>query len=87
MATLMDQARLIRTREEFIDLVYALNRDLESNGHIERLWENNTLDAYLGGIARWTTDMGGVYKRRHESMPEPSWSFFAIILLSARGYE
>lgn len=82
-----ERARSVRTRDEFIEFVYALNRHLEEYGKDNRAWENNTLGTYLGGIARWTKDMDGVYKKRKEPIPEPSWNLFAVILLSAMTYE
>ena len=66
MASLADQAEEIRTKEDFVQFVAALSEVYEKHRE-EWEWENDTLETYLGALARWTDDMDGYYKNLGEA--------------------
>lgn len=85
--TLLELLDAVQTRDDFIKFVGALSEDFEANGNNAHLWENRTVDTYLGAICSWVYDMDQVFKNRGETTPEPSWHLFAIILWAAVRYE
>ncbi|HEY6900043.1 MAG TPA: hypothetical protein VI233_05345 [Puia sp.] len=75
----------LKTKDEFIDLVRLLAKDLMDN---EKEWENNNLHSYLESIADWTEDMEGYYQNTGQSLPSDiPWKIFADILIAAKMYE
>jgi hypothetical protein len=85
--SLLELHDAVQTREDFIKFVGALAEDFEVNGSNPRIWENRTVDTYLGGVCSWVYDMDQVFKNRGEATPEPSWHLFATILFAAVRHE
>ena len=85
MSTLHEQAAAIKTREDLVEFVVALQVDLLS--HPER-WENASLDRFLGALASWIEDMDGYYLNQGKPSPEtPGWRTIGEMLAAARIYE
>ena len=74
----------INTREQMVDFLYALSKDLSEHGDE---WENPTLERYLEAMASWISSMHGFYKNTGRKMPEVNWRVFADILYAATIYE
>lgn len=75
----------VKTREDFVRFLQALNVDLRANGSE---WENPTLPDFLDGLYAWTESLDGFFANRNEPIPtDPSWSLVAQMLVAARGYE
>jgi hypothetical protein len=85
MSTLHEQAAAIKTREDLVEFVQALQADLHT--HPER-WENETLDRFLGALASWIEDMDGYYLNQGKPRPDtPGWRTIGEMLAAARIYE
>ena len=85
MLKLTEQAKLIKTRDEFIRFVKDLATYLEThpNGHLDQ-----NVIPYLHSIAAWTDDMDGYYENHGEKPPvDPSWRTLGEILIAALLYE
>ncbi len=75
----------IGSRDDFISFVYDLLAYFESE---REEWENQTIDAYIDALARWTRDMDGYYKNMGQSPPDQlSWRVLADMLFAATMYE
>ncbi len=75
----------IKTRDEFVNFVECLARDLATN---PAQWENARLGDFLEAVAAWTNDMDGYYANNQLPIPSvPTWATFAQILLAAKHYE
>jgi hypothetical protein len=82
---LFEQSTLIQSSEDLAAFVLALRADLQKN-HTK--WENATLDAFLGSLAAWISDMPGYYANMGRPAPsQPDWRVIADMLMGARVYE
>jgi len=84
----MDEVNLdraeVKSREDFIRLVYLLSDDYKANAD---RWENASLDAFLDALAAWASDMDGYYAFwKKESPKEVNWSVIWDMLVGARDY-
>jgi hypothetical protein len=87
MASLADQVEEIVTKQDFIQFVDSLYEVYEKHRE-EWEWDNDTLDSYLGAIARWVHGMDGFYKNSGEAPPQqPTWKLIGYILLFATYYD
>jgi hypothetical protein len=85
MEAINKKIAVLETREDFVDLVGELVKDLEGN---PQDWENKSLKNYLEAIASWTEDMDGYYDYMKIPMPaNVDWKVFANILIAAKMYE
>ncbi len=67
-----------RTRQDVLDTIDSLRRDLENNPDE---WENPSLESYLEAMGAWLRDWGD----KHD--PVPSWDLMCDLLQAARIYE
>lgn len=75
----------IRSREELVVFVRALHQDYLRHGNE---WENQTLDAFLEGLAAWMNDSEGWYRNFGKELPAAGdWTFLARALQAATTYE
>jgi hypothetical protein len=82
---LHDLADRVQSRQDLVEFIEALRRDLEKNGDA---WENATLDRYLEALAAWTAEMDGYFRNQGRGAPtEPTWQLAAAMLGAARIYE
>jgi len=82
---LMEQAKKIQTRDDFVVFLHNLLRDLRE---CPERWENASLEAYLEAMAAWVQDMDGYYRNRGEKVPKHlTWQHLGEILLAAGIYE
>jgi hypothetical protein len=83
--TLDEQNNSIRSREDFVAFVKALNKDLHDN---PSTWGNPSLGSFLEALAAWVEDMDGYYLNQKKPVPEqPEWKVVADMLLAAKIYE
>lgn len=83
--TLSERARAVRTREDLVAFIEALDADYAGNGST---WTNTDLASFLGGMSGWSQDMKGFYENRGEDLASLSpWRVLADILVAARIYE
>ena len=83
--TLPGQAAEVRSREQFVEFVRALRRDLVE--HPES-WENADLPRFLDAMAAWLTDMDGYFSNVGQQVPQqPDWHLLGTMLMAARTYE
>ena len=51
-------------------------------------WENNDLERFLDALASWVEDSPGYWANMGQAEPEhPDWSWVALALRAASGYE
>lgn len=82
---LMEQAKKIQTRDEFVIFMHHLLQNLHER---PEQWENASLEAYLEAVASWVQDMDGYYRNRGEKVPKHlTWHHLGEILLAAKIYE
>jgi hypothetical protein len=74
----------VRTRQDLVEFIRALNTNLLENGDN---WENPTLERYLDAMAAWIADMDGFYKNQGVKVPKANWQLMGQILLAATIYE
>jgi hypothetical protein len=85
MEELINKIPTIKRKEDFIEFVELLIKDLKSNPDE---WENKSLESYLEAIVSWTEDMEGYYLNNNLPIPENvNWLAFANILIAAKMYE
>jgi hypothetical protein len=76
-------AEAVSGRADFAAFVWNLLRNFRSH---PEAWENNELESFLHGLARFVESVDGYY--RFWSVPvdaeEPTWRNFAEILVGAR---
>ncbi|SDZ23446.1 hypothetical protein [Thermoactinomyces sp. DSM 45892] len=83
--SLVDEAKNVKTREDFYQFSIHLAEDFKNN---QRDWENLSINDYLLALGAWVKDMDGYYKNQGIPLPEEmDWSFFATVLLAAKVYE
>jgi len=83
--TLAEQNESIKSREDFVAFVHALEGDLRDN---PQSWENNTLERFLDALASWVEDMDGYYINQGKPVPQqPDWKTIGDILMAAKMYE
>lgn len=75
----------IETREELVEFIRLLQKDLINN---PEGWENDELASYLEAMAGWVDDMDGYYQNRGSEIPQTlSWKHVGYILLASKTYE
>ncbi len=75
----------MRTREDFVAFVRALETDLRER---RETWTNADLPSFLDGMAAWCEDSDGYYERVGQRPTElPPWRALAEALAAARVYE
>jgi len=85
MEELINKTKNLNTKEDFINFLELLVRDLRSNPDG---WENKNLASYLEAAASWTEDMDGYYQNNNLPIPQNvDWEVFANILIAAKMYE
>ena len=85
MDEIVEKIKVLKTRDDFVEMVGLLIKDLENN---PESWENLTLKDYLEAMANWTEDMGGYYINMNFPVPvNVDWKVFANILVAAKMYE
>jgi hypothetical protein len=85
MDEIVEKIKVLKTRDDFVEMVGLLIKDLENN---PESWENLTLKDYLEAMANWTEDMGGYYINMNLPIPvNVDWKVFANILVAAKMYE
>jgi hypothetical protein len=83
--TIIERARSVRTREDFLAFLEAFFADYEVNGLD---WENNDLGSFLEAMSGWGRDMDGFYANMGEDPAQISpWQMVADLLIAARVYE
>ena len=83
--TLAEQCNSIRSREDLVEFVKALRKDLRDN---PGSWENSNLDRYLEALGAWVGDMDGYYLNRDQQVPQhPDWKIVGDTLMAAKLYE
>jgi hypothetical protein len=83
--TLEERCKSIRSRDDFVAFIDALERDLREN---PSGWENVELSRYLRALAAWVRDMRGYYLNQGQPIPEqPDWQVAANMMLAAKMYE
>jgi hypothetical protein len=83
--TLAEQCNLIRSREDLVAFIRALNKDLRDNPDS---WENPTLDQFLEALGAWIADMDGYYINQGKAVPERvDWKIAGEMLMAASMYE
>jgi len=82
---LAESSNLIRSREDFVEFIKALTKDLREN---PASWENATLDRFLEALGAWVEDMDGYYLNKGKPVPQqPDWKVAADMLMAAKTYE
>jgi len=82
---LSEKIDTIKSREQFVEFVELLLRDLKKN---PQEWENQSLDSFLEALSRWTEDMDGYYQNMQKPYPPNiNWRVFAQMLMAAKIYE
>lgn len=85
MDEINNKMEALKTRDDFVEMVGLLIRDLENN---PESWENVTLKDYLEAVASSTEDMDGYYINMNLPIPvNVDWKVFANILVTAKMYE
>ncbi|NBN79331.1 hypothetical protein GWI72_13725 [Microvirga tunisiensis] len=82
---LNEKVNAVETRDDFIEFIGALRRDLKSSPDD---WQNTTLDGFLEALAAWVQDMDGYYQ--NNSLPVTlllNWKNVAEMMLAAKHYE
>ncbi len=79
--TIANVAKQIETEDEFVRFLHLLADD--QRHHVDD-WENDTLDRFLEAMSGYAQD---TLKERASDTQQPSWAFFAHLLLAARVYE
>lgn len=82
---LFDFAAKVGSRQDFINFVEYLNADYRER---RDEWENNNLEAFLGGLSGFANDMDGFYKNMGETVDVETvtWRIAAQMLLAASVY-
>jgi hypothetical protein len=83
---LFDYAKTVTSREDFVKFVEYLSHDYRERNDI---WENKTLEQFLGGLSGFADDMAGYYKNMGETVnvERITWRMAAEMLLAATVYE
>lgn len=80
-----EQLDQIRTREDLIDFIRALEVDFRVD---HEKWETHTLSDYLEHMAAWIQDSTKFSRFMGEEVPPtPTWKFFADMLIAPKYYE
>ena len=75
----------IQTREDFIQFLQELLRDLRT---APEQWENATLEDFLEAMAAWGEDADGYCANQDITVPQQaSWKTLGEMLLAAKIYE
>lgn len=85
MMDIKTRAKMVTSRDEFVQFAKALRGDLSL--HPEE-WQNRTLDDFLEALSAWVQDMDGYYI--NNQLPEPKsldWKILAEMMLAAKYYE
>jgi hypothetical protein len=83
--SIAEQVNSIRSREDFVAFVRALNKDLKDN---PQSWENDNLDRFLEALSAWVEDMDGYYLNQGKPVPQQlDWKSFGDMLMAAKMYE
>jgi hypothetical protein len=83
--SLVEQHKQIRTREDFLTFVKALNKDLRDHPDT---WENKSLDRFLEALGAWIEDMDGYYINQGKPVPRQlDWKVIGDMLMGAKMYE
>jgi len=82
--SLVGQASAIDSYEDLVLFLKAFERNLSE--HPDQ-WENDTLPRFLESFAAWAEDWGNCLASQGQPTPQPSWRFFAEMLLAAKAYE
>lgn len=82
---IVDRARAVRTRDDFVALLGAVVADLQT--HPED-WTNRDLQSFLEAMAAWGEDMAGFYSNRGEDLANIApWRVMADMIMAALIYE
>lgn len=82
---MFDKIENIKSREDLIDFIDALVKDMEV--HSEE-WENKSISDYLLSVQSWIEDMDGFYLNNNLAFPKNiDWSFIATIMYIGKIYE
>lgn len=74
----------IKTHDDFIKFIKDLADDFENN---PASWESQDVGSYLEALSAYAHDMKGYFTTNNLPLPEPSWKWFAEMLLIAKEYE
>lgn len=74
----------VRSREDFVRFARELSLAARSAAAGST---NLELPRFLETVSAWANDMPGYFANEGRSVPEPSWSLFAMILEGAVTYE
>jgi hypothetical protein len=82
----LDQAVLgVRDAKDLANFIGQMATDFHDD---QDSWENITIYDYLESMSAWLEDTNRFYKSHSDSsLEQPSWQFFANLLLSAKIYE
>ena len=82
----MDDPLAVQSRSDLAEFVKALAADLEAN---PAAWENASLPAFLGALARYLDDLPGWCRNSAPDIdPEAAqWRLMAVALCGASVYE
>lgn len=85
MKSLDEAVRAIETREDFVEFIGRLRRDLDDRPDG---WENVTLPHYLEALQGFSADFEGWLKwEGRDSDSLPPWGLLGLVLLAAAQYE
>ncbi len=77
--------RDVHDRDDLVQLIRQLSEDFQQHSDS---WENITVDGFLEALSAWLADADGLYRNLNkEFSTQPTWAFFAEMLLGARLYE
>jgi len=83
--TLAEHSDTIRSRDDFLEFLKALRKDLLDN---PGAWENTSLERFLEALAGWVHDMDRYYLDQSKPVPQqPDWKMVAEMLMAASIYE
>ncbi|MET0436814.1 MAG: hypothetical protein ABW043_04910 [Devosia sp.] len=75
----------VTTREQLASFVEELHADLLLNAGN---WDNRTLEGFLGAMAAWVRDSGGLKNNLGTDVAKmSSWTFAAAMLTASVSYE
>lgn len=75
----------VGSREQLVAFISGLLSEYRAD---PQAWENNDLERFLDGLARWIEDSPGCWANVGVPEPEqPDWSWVALALRAGTGYE
>ena len=85
MNNLESSVQHIKSKEDFLEFLEALNQDFKNN---IGTWENKTIDSFIEAMQSWVEDMDGYYINTKQPIPKDlNWKVFADILIASKMYE